>query len=539
MSFRRVLLPIVAVSCLALLVGCGSSTHSAVPPPSGGFSNTDFNGTYTFSILGSDANGTLAMAGSMVACGCTGGTISSGNVDLIDPSGAATNSTISAGTYEITQDGRGKASLTITTASGAVPVVLDFVLTSSSHGLIIRFDDSGTGSGTIDLQPTPVTQSSLANAYAFSVSGSDLTNNPLAAEGAFTLNSSGGIASSPAGIEDVNYDTAVSTGLALTGGITVGTGTAPGTAVLSATGYPLTFDVYAIDSTHLKLIESDGQAILIGDVFTQPTDAIPSGNLVFTVAGLDYTQSPAVPFAAGGIVSSDGASRLPTGAEDINEGGTVDGGTSPATPLSFSGTFVASPSGSGRFVFDLSGFAGGELFAAYPSSGGILLMQIDTGLVKGITGGVAMAPTGTSIDASQGYGLNLTGADLTNSVELDAIAEFQTTSSTFTSGLIDVNDGGPANPANFAGSYSQANGVGSATSLTNGLQAMFFYVVDNQTAVFISTDPSGDQVSLGAFQEQSTPSASKVAVAERHLAMVRSVLRAHSARKGRPTQIGH
>jgi hypothetical protein len=150
-----------------------------------------------------------------------------------------------------------------------------------------------------------------------------------------------------------------------------------------------------------------------------------------------------------------------------------------------------------------------------------------------------MAQTGTSIDASQGYGLNLTGADLTNSVELDAIAEFQTTSSTFTSGLIDVNDGGPANPANFAGSYSQANGVGSATSLTNGLQAMFFYVVDNQTAVFISTDPSGDQVSLGAFQEQSTPSASKVAVAERHLAMVRSVLRAHSARKGRPTQIGH
>jgi len=539
MSFRRVLLPIVAVSCLALLVGCSSSTHSAVPPPSGGFSNTDFNGTYTFSILGSDANGTLAMAGSMVACGCTGGTIASGNVDLIDPSGAATNSTISAGNYAITQDGRGKASLTLTTASGSVPVVLDFVLTSSSHGLIIRFDNSGTGSGTIDLQPTPVTQSSLANAYAFSVSGSDLTGNPLAAEGAFTLNSSGSIASSPAAIEDVNHAAAVATQLALTGGITVGTGTAPGTAVLSASGYPLTFDVYAIDSTHLKLIESDGLAVLVGDVFTQPTDAIPSGNLVFTVAGLDYTQSPAVPFAAGGIVSSDGASQLTGGAEDINEGGTVDGGTSPATPLSFNGTFVATPSGSGRFLVALTGFAGGTNFAAYPSSGGILMLEIDTGLVTGITGGVAMAQTGTSIDASQGYGLNLTGVDLTSGAELDAIAQFQTTSSTFTNGLIDVNDGGPVSPANFAGSYSQAKGVGAATNLTAGLQAMFFYVVDNQTAVFISTDPSGDQVSLGAFQEQSAPSGSKAAVAERHLAMVRSVLRARSARKGHPTQIGH
>jgi len=479
------------------------------------------------------------MAGSIVACGCTAGTISSGDVDLIDPSGAATNSTISAGTYAITQDGRGQADLTLTTASGSVPVVFDFVLTSSSHGLIIRFDDGGTGSGTIDLQPTPVTQSALAGAYAFSVSGSDPANSPLSAEGAFTLNSSGLIASSPAGIEDVNYDTAVSAGLTLTGGITVGTGTAPGTAALSATGYALTFDVYAIDSTHLKLIESDGKAILVGDVFTQPTDAIPSPTLVFTVAGLDYTQNPAVPFAAGGIVASDGASQLTGGAEDINDDGTVDGGTSPATPAAFSGTFAASPSGSGRFVFNLSGFAGGEYFAAYPSSGGILLLQIDTGLGKGITGGVAMAQTGTSIDASQGYGLNLTGADLVNDVELDAIAEFQTTSTTFTSGLIDVNDGGPANPANFAGSYTVGtNGVGAATNLTAGLQAMFFYVVDSQTAVFISTDPSADQVSLGEFEEQSTPTGSKAAVAERHLAMVRAVLRAH-ARKGHPTEIGH
>ena len=77
MSLRnRVVLPIVALLSLTFLVACGSGTHSPVPPPSGGFSNTDFNGTYTFSILGLDANGTFAMAGSLTACGCTAGTIS-------------------------------------------------------------------------------------------------------------------------------------------------------------------------------------------------------------------------------------------------------------------------------------------------------------------------------------------------------------------------------------------------------------------------------------------------------------------------------
>jgi len=543
MSFsNRVFLPVVALFSLAFLVACGSGSHSPVPPPSGGFSNTDFKGTYTFSVLGADANGTFAMAGSLTACGCTQGTISGGNVDLVDSGSSAPNSTISnSSTYEITQDGRGKANLTITpTAGGTVGVVLDFVLTSSSHGLIIRFDDNGTGSGTIDSQPTPVTQSSLANAYAFSLAGSDTANNPLSAEGAFTLDSSGNIAASPAGIEDVNYNVAISSQLALTGGITVGSGTAPGTAALTATGYDLTFDVYAIDNTHLKIIESDGKAVLVGDVFTQPSASIPSGNLVFTVAGADYSQNPAVPFVAGGIVSSDGASQLSSGAEDINEGGVVDGGTSPATPASFNGTFVASPSGSGRFLVSLTGFAGGSTFAAYPSTGGILIMQIDTGLGAGITAGVAMKQNGTSLDSSQGYGLNLTGMDLSSGGELDEIAQFQTTSGAFTNGLIDVNDGGPESPANFGGSYSVgANGVGSATNLTNGLQSMFFYVVDNQTAVFISTDPSGDQMSVGAFQEQSTPSTANAAVAEQHLAMVRSVLRSRPAQKGHQTPLGH
>ena len=140
---NRLVLPIL-LSGLAALAGC-SSSNSVEPPPSGAFSNTDFNGTYTFSVEGSDANGIFMMAGSLTACGCTAGTISGGTVDFDDavnnvPNIAPASAIGSNSTYHITADGRGTANLSITPTGGtAFPVTVDFVLTSSSHGLIIRY----------------------------------------------------------------------------------------------------------------------------------------------------------------------------------------------------------------------------------------------------------------------------------------------------------------------------------------------------------------------------------------------------------------
>ena len=58
MSLRtRYILPVIALFSLAFLVAAcgGSGTHSATPPPSGGFSNSNLNGTYTFSVAGADS----------------------------------------------------------------------------------------------------------------------------------------------------------------------------------------------------------------------------------------------------------------------------------------------------------------------------------------------------------------------------------------------------------------------------------------------------------------------------------------------------
>jgi hypothetical protein len=549
MSLRNcVVLPVILFT-LAMLVACGS-TNSATPPPSGAFSNTDFNGTYTFSTVGQDVGAggnlsTLIMAGSLNACGCTGGQISGGNVDLVDNTGGIGVAAIgSTSTYSISKDGRGFAKLLITPTGGTqFEADVDFVLTSSSHGLITRFDQGGTGSGTLDVQPAAVAQSAIENTpYAFSLSGS-FNGSPLAMAGAFTLDSSGNISTSGAnaGVADVNSYPAILAQTPLTGSLTVGSGTTPGTASLTTAfaAQALTFDVYAIDATHLKLIESDGVAILVGDVFAQPSASIPSGNLVFTMAGLDSTGTL---FSAGGFMVSNGSNTISTGSfEDVNDGGLVDNGTNPAVPNSFTGSFGASPSGSGRFVVTLTGFFGGSMFAAYPSSGGIQMLEIDTGANigggnAGITGGVALLQTpGATVAASQGYGLNNTGEDVSNGWELDEIAEFQTaTSGGGVTGLIDFNDGaftgaGSLGTGSVNGTYMvNSDGTGSAT-LSTDLQEVFFYAVDNSTALFISVDPT--QAALGSFQIQTTPGSDQAAVMQPHaLPMLRVIPHSRSAK---------
>jgi len=545
MSLRnRLVLPIV-LSGLAVLAGCGS-TNSVVPPPTGAFSNTDFNGTYTFSVTGSDVNGPMSVAGSLTACGCTGGTISGGAVDfddslLVAPGSAVGNNSI----YSISKDGRGTAKLFITPTGGTAFIVsVDFVLISSSHGLIVRYDGGGTGSGTIDLQAAAVAQSSLdVTPYAFTLSGMDAGGDIISTVGSLTLNSSGTIT---AGVEDCNVNGGTFFTSALTGSVLVGSGTTPGSATIqtSCASGSLAFDVYTIDSTHLKIIESDGLAFLVGDAFAQTSTSFPQGGLVFTMAGLDSLTSSGGPFVAGGTMTSDGASQLTAGLEDVNDFNTgVDGGVTPPAPLNFGGTFVASPSGSGRFQVTLSGtsgaFFGGTDFVAYPSSGGLLLLQTDVGISAGVTSGIALPQTaGAAIAATQGYGLNNQGTDFNTGSELDEIAQFTTTSSGMT-GLLDDNDGGSLNTSNVNGTYTAgSNGAGSAT-IGSRLQSMFYYAADSSTVLFISTDPN--QIASGVFEEQTAPSGNAEqtsTVRPRALPMFRAIPRSRKATPHSQSKIG-
>jgi len=121
-----------------------------------------------------------AMVGTLTANGSGG--ITGGTVDINDvafavvysPAITAADLPIGNASYGVSVDGRGK--ITFTTSNAVFPTVtLDFVLSSSSHGLVTEFDANGTGSGTIDLQSAGTTP---AGAYAFSVSGASFASSP-------------------------------------------------------------------------------------------------------------------------------------------------------------------------------------------------------------------------------------------------------------------------------------------------------------------------------------------------------------------------
>jgi hypothetical protein len=534
MSVRSTISLFVALFTIALLAGCGSSSPTAVAPPSGGFSNSDLNGTYVFSVTGSDANGAfLTLVGSAAANGSGG--ITSGTVDFLDSEVIPTSpiaQAITGGSYSITADGRGQIHFNTTINNSndqptSVTFTLDLVLTSSSHGLVTEYDGNGTGSGTIDLQSS-VAQSQIAGSYAFGVSGAGNGGLPLALVGAMTL---GGTGTVTTGIEDINDDGIAQTGvggvaLSTSSFVTVGT---PGTALIATSGSgSFSFDVYPIDSTHLKFVENDGFNLLSGDVYTQGA-SIPSGQLVYTMAGSENNSGNGTePIDVGGWLTNNGGT-ITTGEEDYNDGGNV------GLNLGISGGSFAALAG-GRSTLTLDNFVNGAAndlpgaytFAAYPFSysggTGIQLLEIDN---AGVTSGTAYPQTGVTLAASpEGYGFNLTGFN--SGGEEDDIAEFVTSSTGF-SGIVDLND---LTSLSFdkalstsAFSAPDGNGVG---SVTTNYWMFNFYVVNPTTNLVLETD-SG-QVGLGTFQEQTTPVAG---TAQGVVSLFRPVARPHTTLKKR------
>ena len=539
----RLLMALTAIASILLIASCGSSS-SLTTPNRQGFGDGNLSGTYVISISGTDVNSSsvivpFAIVGTITANGKGG--ITGGTVDINDPGnlGVHTGQAVSSSSgYQVAQDGRGTGTLVTSVAT----FNFDFVLTSASHGLISRFDSFGAGSGTIDIQ-TPVT--SLTGSYAFSLSGTDSGGNfnPLGTVGAFTLSSN-----SITGTEDFNDDLtsgAGFTGLNLTGQVVLGAGGTSATAhfintsVVDASLASLNFDVWVIDSTHLKFIENDtvnSGVLLAGDAFTQVT-SLSAGQLVFVLSGLDGTGNPV---AAGGYATTDANGDLTNGVEDYNDNGTVVLGKQPFSTTS--ATCVA-----GRCQLTLNGFSNGAsqpfVFAVYPSSGGGQVLEIDS---FGLLQGASYSQSATSFTGSGGYALNLTGQNTGPGGEVDDIAQFNagTPDTSFTgpqnmTGSLDENDlGSLLTASSLSGVYvpdTAPDGRGSISATNkNTLLGGFtlqYYVVDSSTVVFIDVDSfaldgSVAQVAVGTFAAQS---ASGSAAAQSHMLLVRPAVRPHAA----------
>ncbi len=520
---QRLLMALAAIAGIFLMAACGSGGTPATPNPVG-FNNGSLKGTYVFSTAGSDANGYfLTLAGALEADG--NGGISGGTMDVVDPNvvpASPVAQTITSGSYYVGTDGRGQAKLT----SSVGTFVLDFILTSSSHGLVTEFDGNGTGSGTIDLQTAVTSLGQLAGPYAFSLAGSDSDDHPFATAGAFTLDQNGNITT---GVEDFNDNGVQFIPETLTGNATLGSGTGPGAITLNANFGPLTFDFYPIDSTHWKLIETDDHEFFSGDAFTQTGASIPSGTMVFTMGGGNSSTGP---IAVGGLMTSHGTGNFSGGLEDVNNAGDVP------PQLQFSGALDAAASGpvGGRVVVTLTGFFPAIQWVIYPSSGGLLMLETDQAAVMT---GVGVAQTATSFTAPASYGLNLSGANGANGGgEVDDIAQFNATTAAAPAanmtGILDENDmgtlvpGASLNPGTYTPD-SPATGRGSITATTNGTYlgglTLEYYTVNSSTVLFIETDQY--QVAAGTFEQQSAPGGG--GGAQSHMSVVHPVVRPHAA----------
>lgn len=550
MSSRRFLVAPAILFAFAALTGCGgngSGITNPVAPPSGSFSNSNLKGTYVFSVSGEDSSGApYALVGTFAANGSGG--ISSGAYDMNDAQfpgdsiAPVANQAITGGSYAVQVDGRTKITLNTTTpfggsSGGASNITLDIVLQNSSHGLVIQFDTNATGSGTVDLQTSGAT---ATGTYAFSLSGSTVSGTALATVGDFTVGT--GIT----GFIDVNNGGILPyANEALTGSLALGPSSSPATT-LSATGLNGTFDVVAIDATHLKFIEMDATNILVGDAYSQTSTAMPVGAMAFTLAGCAPCSSTSfTPEAMGGFIVTDANGDITNSSnEDYNVAGTSNISSTSSTSGPFTGTYAPTPSTPGRYVLSgFTDFVGGSTYAAYPSSGGLLMLEMDN---AGLSIGAAYPQTsGAGFAVSQGYGLNLTGTnDATSSeVEVDDIAEFTAaTGGTLSSGVIDENySGGSPNYALAltSGSYSGPDASGryflsaaagsSSNSTLNGGFNLVFYTVDGVTFPFIDVDST--QVASGVLVEQNPSGASSSAAIKSTMHMAPPVFRPHVLKK--------
>jgi hypothetical protein len=482
-----------ALAVLAASAGCGGGGNSqpAAPPAQEGFNDQSLTGSYAFSVTGVDTVGPFAFAGSLQANG--DGVITGGTVDLNTQTLTSPTTATLTGTYSVLSDGRTMANVT---TSAGLNFSLDFVLLSNSTGLVIRSDSAGTASGRIDLQnSSDFSDTALAGSFAFNLSGVDVNELPDTTAGAFTFDSTGNIST---GVQDMNDDGTLTANATISGGTVASPTSGRGTITLDTSTGLLDFAYYVIDANHIRIVSTDPAPVFSGDAFRQPSSFTTSstfaaGSFAFTVAG-DADNSP---FAEGGILTADGNGNITAGTEDLNVAGAL------TENIPVSGTYTIASTGRGTLSLN-----SGQEFAIYPTmTGGVQIMDLAS-----IDNGTALEQSATTFSNSSitgAYGLNFTGINLSEGVEVDAISQFTADGNGNITGALDLNNSGTLSSGqSLSGTYATSpNGRGTATlnfpaETALGLSNLnvVYYAVSGSQALFIETD--GAQVSVGVFSQQ-------------------------------------
>ena len=439
-------LALVGASALALVtVACsgGGSSNPPPPPATGAFSNANLQGTYAFSMSGTDASAQvgafIARAGSFTADGK--GNISAALEDVSD-AGSVQTVTFNGGTYSIQGDGKG--TLTLNTVGGT-GLQFTIALNSSSKGVMIQTDLNATSSGSFLLQsPNSFSLSGISGSYVFDVSGADFNGAPISVVGQMTTNGGGAITggvydsndggSNPPLITAQTFGAGGTYTLDPSNGATFGRGT--------MTFASRTFAFYIVDGTRIRLIETDGQLSTLGDALQQtgaPMQAA-AGSFAFLIGGSSVLGT-AGPIGRGARFTTDASGAATKIQLDDNNNGHLTSIGSSTTISNAKFTIDAANPGTGRgtltFTASASPNAGTFTFVFYLASATQGFIQ-DTS--NGVVGdGTLLAQTGTfsAANLAGNYVFNLSGINLSLGFEEDFAGQYGLSSSGGIAGAVD------------------------------------------------------------------------------------------------------
>jgi hypothetical protein len=299
--------------------------------------------------------------------------------------------------------------------------------------------------------------------YVFSLAGTEPGGSPYYFAGAFTVSTSGGVATITNGEQDFSDYAYWVRQEPITGGTI--TATSDGNLLITLTfsdtyinggAGTLTLDASLVSASKALLIEYDNYASASGELDLQATSlSAPSGGYAFFTGGLENNPTANYPpLAIGGVIDVDSAGGISgTGSIlDINEGGTLY----PVTTLTTS-TVSTTPDAYGLVTFDLN-IPSCPAVLCFGTTGAASIVldgyMVDANHIRlienwyadnigALVAGTALAQTGTGAFSSSSisgstYVVGSAGADTNGALQVAGVLTFNSDGSV--SGNLSFND---------------------------------------------------------------------------------------------------
>ena len=482
---------------------------------------SNLKGTYVLQAQGIDVSLLpYQFAGVIVLDGNGGVTFGEQTVNFFDQNiGSAITKTdpITGGSYFLGSDGRGTITMNTTDQDVGQSGVetFSFVSLSASQALIAEADFSESATGTMDLQTSTAAPT---GGYAFVVSGTDIaTSSPVALGGILNIDSPNTI-SGTGSTADQNLAGTITARQALSG--TLSTPDLLGAVTLNLTipGLPTAssyqFTGYIVDTTHIKLIETDNNTgsgsgstggVAIGQGSATGSFAANSsfsGTFVYGLLGADLTAFTPSTMTSVGLFTADGNGGIANGVADtfLQQNGN-QGTAGSQISATFIGAYSVDALGTGRVRAQFSNFTPhptpgtAPVFYLYLTGNGnppLVLVGVDPNYLA-VGAGIAYPQSGAPFTFSGDYGFSFTQQ---NGTENDGTGVLTADSSTNAlSGTVDANTafnptannpitgtfGTPDSTGRFSGSFSSA-------IFDFSPFATEYYAIDSNHGFFVETD---------------------------------------------------